>query len=266
MVTLAHRPYVKDGQWTFGIFDMWTKKAKVAKQSVHIPCWDRCRGPTCPRVPCPCVPLSGTQAAVRKECHRFATRRRRGRSMLQQPVAESVCQRHEVCPCSQVVGRLARWAQCQTARCTATIMDGTACCTRVLGRTAHVTCLRSCNWNPCKWRAFCFGRTGNECCMTGLDRFRWARRAAAFARSGCPARRMSPWRFGRQLRRRLRAERAEHNYPAHGFASPRTSYPGNAQCSRLVRSACGPDLEFVTVSVQHRNERMQVYPRRSHGA
>ena len=33
---------MKDGQWTFGIFDMWTRKAKVAKQSVHIPCWDRC--------------------------------------------------------------------------------------------------------------------------------------------------------------------------------------------------------------------------------
>ena len=46
--SLVRRPFVKDGQWTFGIFDMWTKKAKVAKQSVHIPCWDRCRGPTCP--------------------------------------------------------------------------------------------------------------------------------------------------------------------------------------------------------------------------
>ena len=34
---------------------------------------------------------------------------------------------------------------------------------------------RSCHWNPCLWRAFCFGRTGNECCLTGLDRFRWAR-------------------------------------------------------------------------------------------
>ena len=40
-----NRPYVKDGQWTFGLFDMWTKKAKVAKQSVHIPCWDRCDCP-----------------------------------------------------------------------------------------------------------------------------------------------------------------------------------------------------------------------------
>ena len=32
--------FVKQGQWTFGLLDMWCPKAKVVKHSVHVPCWD----------------------------------------------------------------------------------------------------------------------------------------------------------------------------------------------------------------------------------
>lgn len=35
-----YKPYVKDGAWTFGLFEMWFWKAKPVKHSVHIPCWD----------------------------------------------------------------------------------------------------------------------------------------------------------------------------------------------------------------------------------
>jgi Cys-rich protein (TIGR01571 family) len=32
--------FVVQGQWTFGLLDMWCPKSKVVKHSVHIPCWD----------------------------------------------------------------------------------------------------------------------------------------------------------------------------------------------------------------------------------
>lgn len=31
---------VRDGRWTFGLFEMWFPKAKPVKHSTHIPCWD----------------------------------------------------------------------------------------------------------------------------------------------------------------------------------------------------------------------------------
>lgn len=35
-----YQPHVKNGAWTFGLFEMWFFKAKPVKHSVHIPCWD----------------------------------------------------------------------------------------------------------------------------------------------------------------------------------------------------------------------------------
>ena len=32
--------FIKSGQWTFGLLDMWCPRSKVVKHSVHVPCWD----------------------------------------------------------------------------------------------------------------------------------------------------------------------------------------------------------------------------------
>jgi Cys-rich protein (TIGR01571 family) len=32
--------FIRPGEWTFGLLDMWCPKSKVVKHSVHVPCWD----------------------------------------------------------------------------------------------------------------------------------------------------------------------------------------------------------------------------------
>jgi hypothetical protein len=35
-----YQPVVEDGRWTEGLCEMWWRKNKPVKHSVHIPCWD----------------------------------------------------------------------------------------------------------------------------------------------------------------------------------------------------------------------------------
>ena len=42
-VLAGYAPYLAEGRWTFGLFDMWCPRAKLAKHGSHIPCWDSCR-------------------------------------------------------------------------------------------------------------------------------------------------------------------------------------------------------------------------------
>lgn len=39
-VAAYYAPVVKDGQWTFGLLEMWGHRARVAKSAVHVPCWE----------------------------------------------------------------------------------------------------------------------------------------------------------------------------------------------------------------------------------
>lgn len=39
-VAAHYAPVVQDGKWTFGLLEMWTHKARVAKSAVHVPCWE----------------------------------------------------------------------------------------------------------------------------------------------------------------------------------------------------------------------------------
>lgn len=128
---------------------------------------------------------------------------------------------HSVCPSEAMEFICNQY----TAVCTACIMElpGVHCTLELHAYVCHV---RSCDWNPCKWRSFCFGRTCNECIMTGLDRFRWARCAVLTSLSCLSYCLTAPADTG------CRGRRAE---PHHlRFASPSRSSPVQAPRSALV--------------------------------